>query len=147
LKPVTDTFKSRLTNYVLYKAITKYISVHPNLFQNTALEAEYRTDWRSHNSLDFYPTGTWFVSLRAVLIDNFVFPESLQSKGAARIYDRIIFRIVFWDVLPCKIIVDRRFRGTCCLHHRSLKRRSTIILHGSTSQKTILNFILAAVRT
>jgi hypothetical protein len=35
------------------------------------------------------------------------------------------FRIVFWDVLPCKIIVYRR----------------------STSQKTILNFILAAVRT
>jgi hypothetical protein len=23
----------------------------------------------------------------------------------------------FWDVLPCKIIVDRRFRGTCWLHH------------------------------
>jgi hypothetical protein len=22
------------------------------------------------------------------------------------------FRIVFWDVLPCKIIVNRRFRGT-----------------------------------
>jgi hypothetical protein len=30
--------------------------------------------------------------------------------------------------------------------HVPLKRRSTIILHGSTSQKTILNFILAAVR-
>jgi hypothetical protein len=29
------------------------------------------------------------------------------------------FRIVFWDVLPCKIIVDRRFRGTYCLHHDS----------------------------
>jgi hypothetical protein len=29
----------------------------------------------------------------------------------------MIFRIVFWDVLPCKMIVDRRFRGTCCLHH------------------------------
>jgi hypothetical protein len=29
-----------------------------------------------------------------------------------------MFRIVFWDVLPCKIIVDRRFRGTCCLHHQ-----------------------------
>jgi hypothetical protein len=28
-----------------------------------------------------------------------------------------------------------------------LKRRSTIILHGSTSHKTILNIILAAVRT
>jgi hypothetical protein len=28
------------------------------------------------------------------------------------------FRFVFWDVLPCKIIVNRRFRGTCCLHHQ-----------------------------
>jgi hypothetical protein len=25
-------------------------------------------------------------------------------------------RFVFWDVLPCNIIVDRRFRGTCCLN-------------------------------
>jgi hypothetical protein len=24
-------------------------------------------------------------------------------------------KFVFWDVLPCEIIVDRRFRGTCCL--------------------------------
>jgi hypothetical protein len=47
----------------------------------------------------------------------------------------MMFRIVFWDVLPCKIIVDRHFRGAYCLHHR----RSTIILHGSTSQKTIVN--------
>jgi hypothetical protein len=29
------------------------------------------------------------------------------------------FRFVFWDVLPCKIIVDRRCRGTCCLNHQS----------------------------
>jgi hypothetical protein len=28
------------------------------------------------------------------------------------------FRIVFWDVLQCKIIVNRRFRGMCCLHHQ-----------------------------
>jgi hypothetical protein len=27
------------------------------------------------------------------------------------------FTFFFWDVLPCKIIVERRFRGTCCLHH------------------------------
>jgi hypothetical protein len=27
-------------------------------------------------------------------------------------------RIVFWDVLPCKIIADKRFRGTCCFHHQ-----------------------------
>jgi hypothetical protein len=31
--------------------------------------------------------------------------------------------------------------------HVVLKRRSTIILHGSTTQKTALNIILAAVRT
>jgi hypothetical protein len=28
-----------------------------------------------------------------------------------------MFRIVFWDVLPCEMIVDRRFRGAYCLHH------------------------------
>jgi len=63
-----------------------------------------------------------------------------------------MFRAVFWVVLPCKLIVDRRFRGAYCLHHRGwwwwwwwwrqyvpLKRRSTIILHGSTTQKTALN--------
>jgi hypothetical protein len=27
----------------------------------------------------------------------------------------MMFRIVFWDVLRCKIIVDRRFRGAYCL--------------------------------
>jgi hypothetical protein len=62
------------------------------------------------------------------------------------------FRFVFWDVLPCKIIVDRRFRGMCCLHHQGdesshvpLKRQSTIILQGSTSQKTNLNLIFSVV--
>jgi len=30
----------------------------------------------------------------------------------------MMFRIVFWDVLPCKMIVDRRFRGAFCLHHQ-----------------------------
>jgi hypothetical protein len=29
-----------------------------------------------------------------------------------------MFRVVFWDILPCKIIVDRRFRGAYC-HHRA----------------------------
>jgi hypothetical protein len=75
------------------------------------------------------------------------------------IYETLLivkFRFVFWDVLSCKIIVDRRFRGTCCLHHQDdewwrqhvpLERQSTVILHGSTSQKTDLNFILTTVRT
>jgi hypothetical protein len=30
----------------------------------------------------------------------------------------MMFRIVFWDVLRCKMIVDRRFGGTYCLHHQ-----------------------------
>jgi hypothetical protein len=28
------------------------------------------------------------------------------------------FRAVFWDILPCKMIVDRRFRGAYCLHQQ-----------------------------
>jgi hypothetical protein len=27
----------------------------------------------------------------------------------------MMFRIVVWDVLPCKILVDRRFRGAYCV--------------------------------
>jgi hypothetical protein len=27
----------------------------------------------------------------------------------------MMFGIVFWDVLPCNVIVDRRFRGAYCL--------------------------------
>jgi hypothetical protein len=27
----------------------------------------------------------------------------------------MMFRTVFWDILPCKMIVDRRFRGAYCL--------------------------------
>jgi hypothetical protein len=48
----------------------------------------------------------------------------------------MMFRAVFWVVLPCKMIVDRRFRGAYCLHHQGWM---TIILHGSTTQKTVLN--------
>jgi hypothetical protein len=44
------------------------------------------------------------------------------------------FRFVLWDILPCKIIVDRRFRGTCCFH-----------LQGD--DKTNVNIIFSAVRT
>jgi hypothetical protein len=37
----------------------------------------------------------------------------------------MMFRAVFWVVLPCKKIVDRRFRGTCCLHHQGGRSRAT----------------------
>jgi hypothetical protein len=51
----------------------------------------------------------------------------------------------FWDVAPCSHVeVDRHFRGAYCLHQCSddggsyvpLKCRSTLWLHGATSQKT-----------
>jgi hypothetical protein len=29
----------------------------------------------------------------------------------------MMFRAVFWVILPCRMIVDRRFRGAYCLHH------------------------------
>jgi hypothetical protein len=30
----------------------------------------------------------------------------------------MMFRVVFWVILPCKMIIDRRFRGAYCLHHQ-----------------------------
>jgi hypothetical protein len=30
----------------------------------------------------------------------------------------LVFRVVFWVILPCKMIVDWRFRGVYCLHHQ-----------------------------
>jgi hypothetical protein len=49
------------------------------------------------------------------------------------------FRIVFWDVLPCKMIVNRCFRGAYCLHHQwwvslARKDRGYIGVQGLGSQ-------------
>jgi hypothetical protein len=44
----------------------------------------------------------------------------------------MMFRVVFWVILPCKMIVDRRFRGA-------------YILHGSISQKTTLNIVYVSL--
>jgi hypothetical protein len=45
------------------------------------------------------------------------------------------FRFVFWDVLPCKIIDDLRFRGTCCLHHQA-----TMTEAARTSETSVDNY-------
>jgi hypothetical protein len=29
-----------------------------------------------------------------------------------------LFRIIFWGVLPCKCMLERRFRGVYCHHHQ-----------------------------
>jgi hypothetical protein len=46
-------------------------------------------------------------------------PSSLKVRFQDLTAASIMFRVVFWDILPCKIIVDRCFRGVYCLHHRT----------------------------
>jgi hypothetical protein len=47
---------------------------------------------------------------------------------------------VFCDVLPCKIIVDRRFRGTCCLHHRGDVMIALMMEAARTSETSVDNY-------
>jgi hypothetical protein len=47
------------------------------------------------------------------------------------------FRFVFWDVLPCKTIVDRRFRGTCCLHHQGII--IALMMEAARTSETLVN--------
>jgi hypothetical protein len=46
------------------------------------------------------------------------------------------FRFVLWDVLPCKIIVDRRFRGVCCLHHHGAASIIALMMEAARTSKT-----------
>jgi hypothetical protein len=79
--------------------------------------------------------------------------RSVQSLLSSRLLSRNVkvkiyktmFRAVFWVILPCKMIVIRD--EWWWRQYAPLKRRSTIILHGSITQKTALNIILAAMRT
>jgi hypothetical protein len=84
------------------------------------------------------------ISLRSTLISIFRClghaRDSVHFRGGCKYFATLKFIIVFWDVLPCKMMWWWR-------QHVPLKRRSTTNLHGSISQKTILNIILAAVRT
>jgi hypothetical protein len=49
----------------------------------------------------------------------------------------MMFRVVFWVILPCKIIVDRRFRGAYCLHHQGSS--SLMLEAGRTSETSVDN--------
>jgi hypothetical protein len=39
----------------------------------------------------------------------------------------MMFRVVFWDILSCKMIADRRFRGAYCLHHHPCLLGYTVV--------------------
>jgi hypothetical protein len=49
------------------------------------------------------------------------------------------FRYVFWDVLPCKIIVDRLFRGMCCLHLQGDESIITLMMEAACTSETSVN--------
>jgi hypothetical protein len=70
-----------------------------------------------------WPRSTCTVCVKQTGNTRRVSPPGLFVWSAGHLYTVICkyvwtFRFVFWDVLPFKVIVDRRFRGTCCLHHR-----------------------------
>jgi hypothetical protein len=46
----------------------------------------------------------------------------------------MMFRAVFWVVLPFKMIVDRRFRGAYCLHHQGSGTSETSVDNHFTRQ-------------
>jgi hypothetical protein len=66
---------------------------------------------------------------------------TLAYKETSSLWKDTLFRAVFWDILPCKMIVDQRFRGAYCLHHQGqrqpLKGQSTLDL---TSRVVALGF-------
>jgi hypothetical protein len=49
------------------------------------------------------------------------------------------FRIFLWNVPLCKIIIDRRFRGTCCLHHQG-SISSLMMEAARTSETSVYNY-------
>jgi hypothetical protein len=49
----------------------------------------------------------------------------------------MMFRIVFWDVLPCKMIVDRRFRTSRLVFARNVFRIQAGL---PTTMKSVLFF-------
>jgi hypothetical protein len=51
----------------------------------------------------------------------------------------MMFRIVLWDVLPCKMIVDRRLRGAYCLHHQGSSSSSLMMEAVLTSETSVDN--------
>jgi hypothetical protein len=62
----------------------------------------------------------------------------------------MMLRVVFWDILPCKMIVDRRFRGAYCLHHQGWVLNWTE-LHTRRSEnfksKIVVLFVTSSVET
>jgi hypothetical protein len=44
---------------------------------------------------------------------------------------------VFWDIVPCSLRVDRRFRGVYCLHHQGDEWSSSLMEEVHTSETSV----------
>jgi hypothetical protein len=100
------------------------------------------------------------LSLNAILHDRLKQTNTIASSSCSKPTAEILSRLPWsWlrselsSGLYCRVKYCRPMFQRCVLgpwwwrQYATLKRRSTIILHGSTTQKTTLNIILAAVRT
>jgi hypothetical protein len=65
--------------------------------------------WAIYILLDFWEYQSLLLLFHLVILFRLGFCVKTRN---------IMFRVVFWDILPCKMIVDRRFRGAYCLHHQ-----------------------------
>jgi hypothetical protein len=66
-----------------------------------------------------FKLGQGDVFLRAIKISSTPsFGWEVKPEVQCRKILRMMFRVVFWVILPCKMIVDRRFGGAYCLHYQ-----------------------------
>jgi hypothetical protein len=79
---------------------------------------EVTGEWRKLHSEEFHNLYSSPDIIRQVKSRRMRWAGHVARMGDERKVYKVLFRVVFWDMLPCKIIVDRRFRGTYCLHHQ-----------------------------
>jgi hypothetical protein len=127
-----DTAEQHLTaTTVIRKMAPTYVEMHFNSCVKTQLTlvAELRlrnSDLTStatsgvnqvlSHSCVTYLFWNWWDWIPAIVL---TLKKDLSDYDEVRKSSQLLmFRAVFWDVLPCKIIVDRRFRSAYCLHHQ-----------------------------
>jgi hypothetical protein len=120
---LTRLVNKRKVNKIIYgwfKSVLKTVSAVNSRFMYTLLQSEIklRDLWSTPDDVIYY-RNTLSVIFKVVTIIEIM----------------LFFRFVFWDVIPCKIIVDRRFRGTCWLHLQGdecTRRRENLKSHKVT---------------
>jgi hypothetical protein len=108
------TLLSNLASCIRYICKTKllYNELSPKKLPSVELFA--------HNKLLTKSRGHQFQPIRVLLTKWTQQASSNQQRSFMRfqvLTAASMIRAVFWVILPCKMIVDRRFRGAYCLHH------------------------------